>query len=285
MNQNDSIISLVKLLKQRAAHRSAKASSKSKRDKTVRANRLRTNFTKSDSKHSPDSDAVALEMLGILDDLHISELTPSLVNRYTKQILPEGHKLYMKEWRATDDFVKFVYATTVAKLSHEGVPFTLRLTPEIQEKAAGRAGQNSRTPARFMADRVDRELKKVNPQKQFGYWFTIEEDQEGALHLHGVITTDHTCLQDLRSALKKAAGAKGKPDSKEFEDRFMLDTGSKALQKLSGRELLQTSTDRYQWTKYCHKNAPEPQSRHISKNLLKETQQLYKECRALINGA
>lgn len=97
-------------------------------------------------------------------------------------------KVHTPNWDHVSDVIKAV-AYGAAIPDRRRFTFTLNLSPDIQVKAL-----RSKGFAKFMQDRIARELRKVFPGKQVGFVFVVEGayDVQGVeelipFHLHGAI--------------------------------------------------------------------------------------------------
>lgn len=109
-------------------------------------------------------------------------------------------------WDHTGDAVKLVAATYALQLEETGaVAFTFNLTPKTIESAKiASAGFLDALKRDF-----DRELKRAFDGDVPPYWFAVDIDKEGRLHLHGAFSPPNNSqpvLDKIRDTMKRAWG-------------------------------------------------------------------------------
>lgn len=261
---------------------------------------LRTFFTTKIQKQNDDNDVVALVLLGCRRFGLSAPGRYFLVKGEVEIYLPKNHPIQLSEWKRTNPTVRYAYATAAACCAGHALPFTLRITKEMQPHVTGcerelapsgaALSQKSRLPATFMSERINREFRKLGIPKP-EYWFVVEDDKYGQPHLHGVVHLHGLKLPELRNALRRAGGASQewveRADSKQehFYTHHMLDTG-----KRKGRETskvsqdLEYSSDWIAWSSYCLKAENLKGRTHISPALKRQAQALYNEFKVILDS-
>jgi len=106
-------------------------------------------------------------------------------------------------WSLTSDAVKVFAASVALQLSEKpAVAFTFNLTPDaIAEALASPRGFLDPLKRSF-----DLELKRALQGVQLPYWFAIDVDEDGRLHIHGAFAADDSMHPAIREAMKAAWG-------------------------------------------------------------------------------
>ena len=133
--------------------------------------------------------------------------------------MTNGWAASVLNWTHVTDVIKAA-AYGAAIPDHSRYAFNLNLSPEIQDKAL----RSPRGFAKFMQDRIGRELRKAFPGRPVGFVFVVEGayDIQGVeelipFHIHGAIEVPDVQLDgervelmshedDVAEALKKAGG-------------------------------------------------------------------------------
>jgi hypothetical protein len=109
-------------------------------------------------------------------------------------------------WSLTGDIVTALAATVALQLSETpAVAFTFNLTPDAIAKAKD-------SPTGFLDSlkrSFDLELKRVLKGGTLPYWFCIDIDEDGRLHIHGALLAPATNLpivHKIRKLMKAAWG-------------------------------------------------------------------------------
>lgn len=122
---------------------------------------------------------------------HSPKSSPSLSDTFTP----------LPSWEFTDDRMKAVAATIALQVLERAVSFTFNLTPE-------RIAEGMKKPDHFL-EGLKRDLDRVF-KRRFGsvplYWFSLDINRKGRLHLHGAIEADRSGLPSLGEAMKSAWG-------------------------------------------------------------------------------
>jgi hypothetical protein len=110
-----------------------------------------------------------------------------------------------KPWESTGEELRGLFYHA-AILSHGNVRgFTLRLSKAVEIDARGR-GKHCLA---WLHERVVRELRRAvgaSEATPTPFWFSAEEDNKGALHIHGVIAFDPAHVKPIRKGLTTAGG-------------------------------------------------------------------------------
>jgi hypothetical protein len=99
--------------------------------------------------------------------------------------------------------------------------FTLRLSEAVEKRARSQKS----SPSRYLHKQLNQEIKReferagwASKGQQTPFWFVVEEDKSGRLHLHGEIAFDPAQREAIRAGMKTAAGEWREAD----EDRTNL---------------------------------------------------------------
>jgi hypothetical protein len=116
---------------------------------------------------------------------------------------PANDNRHIPVWSLTSDAVK-VFASCVAlQLSGKpAVAFTFNLTPDAIAEAKD-------SPTGFLDPlkrSFDLELKRALQGAALPYWFAIDVDADGRLHIHGAFAADDSMHPAIREAMKAAWG-------------------------------------------------------------------------------
>jgi hypothetical protein len=102
-------------------------------------------------------------------------------------------------WSLTGDTVKVLAATVALQTSDKpAVAFSFNLTPDAIAKATD-------SPTGFL-DRLKRAFDLELKRRSLPYWFAIDVDADGRLHIHGAFAADPSELPAIRDAMKAAWG-------------------------------------------------------------------------------
>jgi hypothetical protein len=148
-----------------------------------------------------------------------------------------------KQWRDSGDDVRGLFfhkaleiAARELGLTRRG--FTLRLSNDVE----ARARAQERGCIASLHGRVALSLKRaLNGSQGVLWWFAIEEDRNGALHLHGEIAFPPDALKLVRKALRGAGG------------KWVVQRRDGIRQRSPWQLRFETDPD-FGWAGYCLKN-------------------------------
>jgi hypothetical protein len=99
----------------------------------------------------------------------------------------------------TGDAVKVLAATVALQTSEKpAVAFSFNLTPDAIAKAMD-------SPTGFL-DALKRSFDLELKRRSLLYWFAVDVDADGRLHIHGAFAADPSELPAIRDAMKAAWG-------------------------------------------------------------------------------
>ncbi len=122
--------------------------------------------------------------------------------------------LFVPHWDHSSDLMKML-GWGLASRELGATPFTLRIAPEVLEKAqADKVG-----PARYIQERIMRHLRIRLPGTAPTFWFAIEQGQWEQAHVHGAVVIPPDQRKAVAEALAAAGGAWSSPARQVQLDR------------------------------------------------------------------
>jgi hypothetical protein len=158
-----------------------------------------------------DSDSLAGEAASKTVGDPRSGISKHIDRKLTRHVsLPASVKpLQPKPWASVGYELKALfYHLTLRKQAHVKA-FTLRLSEAVERRARSRIGNATAYLHKQINQEIKRELKRAgwaSHGEPAPFWFGVEEDKSGRLHLHGEIAFDPAQREAIRSGMKTAAG-------------------------------------------------------------------------------
>jgi hypothetical protein len=122
--------------------------------------------------------------------------------------------LFIPHWDHSSDLMKML-GWGLASRELGVTPFTLRIAPEVLERAkADKLG-----PARHIQERLMRHLRNRLPGVAPTFWFAIEQGQWEEAHVHGAVVIPPDGRKVVAKALAAAGGAWSSPARQVQLDR------------------------------------------------------------------
>lgn len=115
-----------------------------------------------------------------------------------RRVIP---KLFIPHWDHASPNLKML-GWSLASYDLSATPFTLNIDPKLIAK--GKA--SSHGLARYLQDRIARQLRRRIPNHKIDFWFVIEQGIGDEPHLHGAITIPVGERDHVSLALREAGG-------------------------------------------------------------------------------
>jgi hypothetical protein len=140
-----------------------------------------------------------------------SNLSKVIDRKLTRRVCLPGSvdPLKPKTWASVGYELKALFYHLALRKQPYVRGFTLRLSEAVEKRARSQKSSPSRYLHKQMNQEIKRELKRAgwaSQGQQTPFWFVVDEDKSGRLHLHGEIAFDPAQHKAIRAGMKTAAG-------------------------------------------------------------------------------
>ncbi|MBN8964177.1 MAG: hypothetical protein J0H89_02110, partial [Rhizobiales bacterium] len=140
-----------------------------------------------------------------------SNVSKHIDRKLTRHVsLPASVKpLQPKPWASVGYELKALFFHLALRKQPYVRAFTLRLSEAVEKRARSQKSSPSRYLHKQLNQEIKRELERAgwaSHGQQTPFWFVVEEDKSGRLHLHGEIAFDPAYRDAIRTGMKTAAG-------------------------------------------------------------------------------
>lgn len=130
------------------------------------------------------------------------------INIISSKNLNQGAKHPKTRWNDLEDVTKGLFCQAALKTYFPHVfGFTLKLSAKTEATARAMGKHCRRYLTKRLREEISRSLRRAGIKKvKIPFWFELEEDRHGILHIHGVAAFDPAMKEIIRKGLDTGGG-------------------------------------------------------------------------------